>query len=218
MGRIHDDVGHSERVNGGNFEILGVDGLQMSGDGCGSSAHRSPTLAHLNYCPQRQPPHCDRPPKSRSISSGVMKRPLRSIATALLCLASLVSNALGFTSGMVICTDADGCVAVEAAHVAHRGCHSDDEADLDHHDEAPREDHEDQSCVDVSLDTQRPEPVTAGVEALRLAGAHSIDLTHSVIARATDCPVTPCRTSSVTFEVGALRADFTGLRSIILLV
>src|SRR5688500_9888327 len=147
-----------------------------------------------------------------------MKRPVRSIATAFLCLASLVSNALGFTSGMVICTDADGCVAVEAAHVAHRGCHSDDEADVVHHDEAPPEDHEDRSCVDISLDTQRPAPATAGVDALRLAGVHFIALAHPVIARGMDCPVTPCRTSSVTFEVGALPADCTGLRAIILLV
>ena len=47
----------------------------------------------------------------------------RSILALFLSVLVLLTGGSGLGSGMVVCTDADGCVALERPHAGHDGCH-----------------------------------------------------------------------------------------------
>ena len=146
-----------------------------------------------------------------------MDRPLRIFTAALVCLATFASSTLGFTNGMVLCTDSDGCVAREPAHEAHRGCHSDAGSEAGHEGEPAHLPHEQTVCRDVSLDALRPECVTAPIDPPRLCAANPAALPYAASACPPSLSITLRELASITIEAGVPRADRIGLRAIILL-
>jgi hypothetical protein len=51
---------------------------------------------------------------------------MRPILAIFLSVLVLLTGGSGLASGMVVCTDADGCVVVERPHAGHDGCHRGD--------------------------------------------------------------------------------------------
>jgi hypothetical protein len=140
--------------------------------------------------------------------------PLRSTA-ALLCIATFVAGAMGFTTGMVICRDADGCVAVEVSHQSHQGCHSEDDSHPEqrHQEEGQEED----SCSDTGLAAHRSERVT-GFDASHFFAMNFIASAHGRGGCTLYCPALLRPSVAFDAQAGIPRAEAVGLRAIILLV
>lgn len=138
---------------------------------------------------------------------------LRTIAVILLCLATFAAGALGFTSGMVLCRDAHGCMAVEVAHDSHQVCHADEAR---HPDEQPGQGHRDEACSDFELAAQRPE--RAAGDAFRFFAPNLIASALVLHDADLDLPAPRASLANVGAEPGGVRADLIALGAIVLLV
>jgi hypothetical protein len=139
----------------------------------------------------------------------------------VLAFAVTVGGCLGTSNGLVLCTDADGHVAIEAPHLRHAHSHAEG-ADHEPHDPAEDADHGElhgllATCSDSAVATQKLERSSADVTAAQQALA-------PLVLCLFGCPATGVQPASATHGLGA--PNFRGgtahpdvaLRSVILLV
>ena len=124
---------------------------------------------------------------------------------------------MGFTTGMVICRDGDGCVAVELTHGPHQGCHS-DEGDHPENGHQQGQGEEEGSCSDSVLAAQRAERVTHSIDSSQFFAMNFIATAQSRSDCTLDAPVLLRPSAAMAVEAGVPRAEAVGLRAIVLLV
>jgi hypothetical protein len=141
---------------------------------------------------------------------------IRAIVSIAACFAVLSGTVLRLNSGMVLCFDEHGHLALEPAHLLHARAHADG-ADHHHDDFGGDLDHPElhaamARCVDVSQRQDEPRP---GVQRITKLAPSPVLFVSDLFLQS---PLRSAGTASRHFRAPAARAQLASLRAVVLIV